>query len=53
MGGIFKMFELIGFVIVLLLLRFVFRTTKFFIKMAIIIYILFMVIKYWEVFMSK
>jgi len=53
MGGIFKMFELIVFVIVLLLLRFVFRTTKFFIKMAIIIYILFMVIKYWEVFMSK
>jgi len=53
MGGIFKMFELIGFVIVLLLLRFVFRTTKFFIKMAIIIYILFMVIKYWEIFMSK
>ena len=53
MGGIFKMFELIGFVIVLLLLRFVFRTTKFFVKMAIIIYILFMVIKYWEVFMSK
>ena len=53
MGGIFKMFELIGFVIVLLLLRFVFRTTKFFIKMAIIIYILFMIIKYWEVFMSK
>lgn len=53
MGGIFKMFELIGFVIVLLLLRFVFRTTKFFIKMAIIIYILFMVIKYWEVFMSR
>ena len=53
MGGIFKMFELIGFVIVLLLLRFVFRTTKFFIKMAIIIYILFMVIKYWEVFMLK
>jgi len=53
MGGIFKMFELIGFVIVLLLLRFVFRTTKFFIKMAIIIYILFIVIKYWEVFMSK
>ena len=53
MGGIFKMFELIGFVIVLLLLRFVFRTTKFFIKIAIIIYILFMVIKYWEVFMSK
>lgn len=53
MGEIFKMFELIGFVIVLLLLRFVFRTTKFFIKMAIIIYILFMVIKYWEVFMSK
>ena len=53
MGGIFKMFELIGFLIVLLLLRFVFRTTKFFIKMAIIIYILFMVIKYWEVFMSK
>ena len=53
MGGIFKMFELIGFVIVLLLLRFAFRTTKFFIKMAIIIYILFMVIKYWEVFMSK
>jgi len=53
MGGIFKMFELIGFVIVLLLLRFVFRTTKFFIKMAIIIYILFMVIKYWEVFISK
>ena len=53
MGGIFKMFELIGFVIVLLLLRFVFRTTKFFIKMAIIVYILFMVIKYWEVFMSK
>ena len=53
MGGIFKMFELIVFVIVLLLLRFVFRTTKFFIKMAIIIYILFMVIKYWEVFMLK
>ena len=53
MGGIFKMFELIVFVIVLLLLRFVFRTTKFFIKMAIIIYILFMVIKYLEVFMSK
>jgi len=53
MGGIFKMFELIGFVIVLLLLRFVFRTTKFFVKMAIIIYILFMVIKYWEIFMSK
>lgn len=53
MGGIFKMFELIGFVIVLLLLRFVFRTTKFFIKMAIIIYILFMIIKYWEVFMSR
>jgi len=53
MGGIFKMFELIGFVIVLLLSRFVFRTTKFFIKMAIIIYILFMVIKYWEVFMLK
>ena len=53
MGGIFKMFELIGFVIVLPLLRFVFRTTKFFIKMAIIIYILFMVIKYWKVFISK
>ena len=53
MGGIFRMIELIGFVIVLLLLRFVFRTTKFFIKMAIIVYILFMVIKYWEVFMSK
>jgi len=53
MGGMFRMFQLIGFIIVLLLLRFVFRTTKFFIKMAIIIYILFMVIKYWEVFMSK
>ena len=53
MEGIFRMIELIGFVIVLLLLRFVFRTTKFFIKMAIIIYILFMVIKYWEVFMSR
>ena len=47
------MIELISFIIVLLLLRFVFRTTKFFIKMAIIIYILFMVIKYWEIFMSK
>ena len=53
MGGIFRMIELISFIILLLLLRFVFRTTKFFIKMAIIIYILFMVIKYWEVFMSK
>ena len=53
MGGMFRMFQLIGFIIVILLLRFVFRTTKFFIKMAIIIYILFMVIKYWEVFMSK
>ena len=47
------MIELISFIILLLLLRFVFRTTKFFIKIAIIIYILFMVIKYWEVFMSK
>ena len=42
------MLELIGFIIVILLLRFVFRTTKFFIKMAIIIYVLFMVFKYWD-----
>ena len=40
------MLELIGFIIVILLLRFVFRTTKFFIKMAIIIYILFMALIY-------
>ena len=53
MGGIFRMIELISFIILLLLLRFVFRTTKFFIKMAIIIYVLFMVFKYWETFMAK
>ena len=53
MGGIFRMIELISFIILLLLLRFVFRTTKFFIKMAIIIYVLFMVFKYWETFMPK
>lgn len=47
------MLELIGFIIVILLLRFVFRTTKFFIKMAIIIYVLVMVFKYWETFMAK
>ena len=47
------MIELISFIILLLLLRFVFRTTKFFIKMAIIIYVLFMVFKYWETFMPK
>ncbi len=47
------MLELIGFIIVILLLRFIFRTTKFFIKMAIIIYVLFMVFKYWETFMPK
>ena len=47
------MLELIGFIIVILLLRFIFRTTKFFIKMAIIIHVLFMVFKYWETFMAK
>ena len=47
------MLELIGFIIVILLLRFIFRTTKFFIKMEIIIYVLFMVFKYWETFMPK
>ncbi len=53
MERIFKMLELIGFIIVILLLRFIFRTTKFFIKMAIIIYVLFMVFKYGETFMAK
>ena len=53
MERIFKMLELIGFIIVILLLRFVFRTTKFFIKIAIIIYILVMMLKYGEVFFSR
>ena len=47
------MLELIGFIIVILLLRFLFRTTKFFIKIAIIIYILVMMLKYGEVFFSR
>ncbi len=53
MEGIFRMIELISFIILLLLLRFVFRTTKFFIKIAIIIYILVMMLKYGEVFFSR
>ena len=53
MERIFRMLGLIGFIIVILLLRFIFRTTKFFIKMSIIIYVLFMVFKYWETFMPK
>jgi len=47
------MIELISFIILLLLLRFVFRTTKFFIKIAIIVYILAMILKYGEVFLSR
>ena len=47
------MIELISFIILLLLLRFVFRTTKFFIKIAIIVYILAKILKYGEVFLSR
>lgn len=47
------MFELIGLILAIILLKLVFRTARFFIKIAIMIYILVMMFKYWEVLMSR